>query len=65
MVHSNATRAPLRVERRRPFAGFGGGFSQVAAAGDDGLLYRVAEVLPEVETVGDLDGVRGALAGAL
>ena len=49
----------LRIAR------FGGGFSQVGTAGDDGFLYRVAQVLPQVEAVGHLDGVRSALPGAL
>ena len=46
-------------------AGFRDGFPQVGAAGEDGLLYRVAQVLPQVEAVGHLDGVRCSLAGAL
>ena len=45
--------------------GFGVGFWQVRAAGDDGFLYRVAQVLPQVKAVRDLDGIRCALAGAL
>jgi hypothetical protein len=46
-------------------AGFGGGFPEVSAAGDDGFLYRAAEVLPEVEWVGHLDGIGGSFPGAL
>jgi hypothetical protein len=45
--------------------GFGGGFWQVGAAGDDGFRYRGAQVLPQVKTVGHLDGVRCSVPGAL
>jgi len=34
------------------------GFPQVSEAGDDGFLYRVAQVLPSVKAVCYLDDVR-------
>jgi len=45
--------------------GGAGGFLQVSAAGDDGLLHRVAQVLPQVEAVRHLDRIRCSLPGAL
>jgi hypothetical protein len=44
---------------------FRGGFAQVSTAGDDRFLDRVAQVLPQVEAVGHLDGARCAVPGAL
>jgi hypothetical protein len=40
-------------------------FPQVRAAGDDGLLHRVTQVLLQVKAVCHLDGIRCSLAGAL
>jgi hypothetical protein len=50
--------------RRRGLAGRRGRrFAEVGAAGIDRLLYRLAEVLPQVEAVGDLHRLRRARPG--
>ena len=49
---------------RARIGGVRSGFRQVSAAGDDGLLDRAAQGLPQVEAVGHLNRVRRSLAGA-
>jgi hypothetical protein len=42
-----------------------GWLDQVAATGDDGLLYRLGQVVPQVPAIGDLDRRGRACAGAV
>jgi hypothetical protein len=55
---------PGWLHRGWRLAGGGDGVAQMRAAGVDGLFHCLAEVLPQVETVGDLHGLRRALPGA-
>lgn len=64
-AQSTTSQRARTLDASRLIAEARGWFLQVSVAGDDGFLYRAAQVLPQVKAVGHLDGVRGSLAGAL